>query len=130
MVSTQYDRRALDELLEHRLGNKVLRDSKDRLLIPSTEERNGEVWVFKTPHHPGYVLDGDRRMSSVAAATTAAPTYFTSFEEQDYTFLDGGIWANNPTMVALVEALSHFTLKREHVRVFSLGCGQKQFRVT
>ena len=129
-VSTKYDRRALDELVARRLGNAVLRDSKHRLLIPSTEGQNGEVWVFKTPHHPDYTLDGDKRMSSVAAATTAAPTYFTPFEEQGYTFLDGGIWANNPTMVALVEALSNFTIERKDVRILSLGCGQKQFRVT
>ena len=94
------------------------------------EGRNGEVWVFKTPHHPEYVLDGDERMSSVAAATSAAPTYFTPFEEQGYTFLDSGIWANNPTMVALVEALSHFTIEREDIRILNLGCGQKQFQVT
>ena len=80
LVSAQYDRRPFDKLLAQRLGDKTLRDSKYRLLIPSTEGRNGEVYVFKTPHHPGYILDGDEKMSAVAAATSAAPTYFTSFE--------------------------------------------------
>ena len=130
LVSAQYDRRRLDELLSQRLGDKTLRGSKYRLLIPSTEGRNGEVYVFKTPHHPGYTLDGDERMSAVAAATSAAPTYFTPFEQGGYTFLDGGIWANNPTMTALVEALSRFTTRREDIRILSIGCGQKPFRVT
>ncbi|MYA61758.1 MAG: patatin-like phospholipase family protein [Dehalococcoidia bacterium] len=128
-VSAQYDRRPLDELLEQQLGDRTLRDSKRRLLIPSTEGRNGEVWVFKTPHHPGYTIDGDMRMSSVAAATSAAPTYFTPFAEHGYTFLDGGVWANNPVMTALVEALSCFTIGTENVRILSIGCGQKQFRI-
>ncbi len=130
LVSAQYDRRPLDELLAQRLGEKTLRESKYRLLIPSTEGRNGEVYVFKTPHHPGYTLDGNERMSAVAAATSAAPTYFTPFEQRGYTFLDGGIWANNPTMAALVEALSRFTTQRDDIRILSIGCGQKPFQVT
>ena len=130
LVSAQYDRRHLDELLSRRLGDKTLRGSKYRLLIPSTEGRNGEVYVFKTPHHPGYTLDGDERMSAVAAATSAAPTYFTPFKQAGYTFLDGGIWANNPTMTALVEALSRFTTRREDIRILSIGCGQMPFQVT
>ena len=129
-VSAQYDRSPLDELLTQRLEDKTMRESKYRLLIPSTEGRNGEVWVFKTPHHPGYTLDGNQRMSSVAAATSAAPTYFVPFKQEGYTFLDGGIWANNPTMAALVEALSCFAILREDIRILSLGCGQKPFQIT
>lgn len=130
LVSAQYDRGPLDELLKQRLGEKTLRESRHRLLIPSTEGRNGEVWVFKTPHHPDYRLDGDTRMSSVASATSAAPTYFTLFEQAGYTYLDGGVWANNPTMAALVEALSCFTIRREDVRILSIGCGEHPFQIT
>ena len=130
LVSAQYDRGPLDELLKQRLGEKTLRESRHRLLIPSTEGRNGEVWIFKTPHHPDYRLDGDERMSSVAAATSAAPTYFTPFEQGGYTYLDGGVWANNPTMAALVEALSCFTIRREDVRILSIGCGENPFQIT
>ena len=128
--SAQYDRRALDQLLRQTFGEKTLRESERRLLIPSTEGRNGEVWVFKTPHHPDYRMDGDEFMSSVASATSAAPTYFTPFQRRGHTFLDGGIWANNPTMAAAVEALSCFTTQPEHIRILSVGCGQKQFRAT
>ena len=130
LLSAQYDRSSLDELLSQKLGEKRLRDSNCRLLIPSTEGRNGEVWVFKTPHHPDYRLDGDERMSSVAAATSAAPTYFIPFEQGGYTYLDGGIWANNPTMTALVEALSCFTVRREDIRILSIGCGENPFQIT
>ena len=128
--SAQYDRRALDQLLRQTFGEKTLRESKCRLLIPSTEGRNGEVWVFKTPHHPDYRMDGDELMSAVASATSAAPTYFTPFQRRAHTFLDGGIWANNPTMAAVVEALSCFTTQPEDVRILSIGCGQKQFQAT
>ena len=130
IVSAQYDRVPLDQILQQKLGGKTLRDSKYRLLIPSTEGRNGEVWVFKTPHHPDYTMDGSERMTTVASATSAAPTYFLPFERRGYTFLDGGIWANNPTMAAVVEALSCFTVTSDQIRVLSIGCGQKPFQMT
>ena len=73
LVSAQYDRRHLDELLSQRLGDKTLRGSKYRLLIPSTEGRNGEVYVFKTPHHPGYTLDGDELLLRHVALVSLRP---------------------------------------------------------
>ena len=129
-VKAKYDRQALDRLLPEKFGTKTLRDSKYRLLIPSTEGRHGESWFFKTPHHPDYTLDGDEPLSAVASATSAAPTYFTPFGRRGYTFLDGGIWANNPTMAAVVEALSSFTTRREDIRILSIGCGQEPYRIT
>ena len=69
-------------------------------------------------------------MSSVAAATSAAPTYFVPFRNRGYTYLDGGIWANNPTMAALVEALSCFDVRPENIRILSLGCGGKPFQMS
>ena len=86
--------------------------------------------VYKTPHHPDYQLDGDAPMREVAAATSAAPTYFEPFQKEGYTYLDGGIWANNPTMAALVEALSCFDVRPENVRILSLGCGGKPFQMS
>lgn len=44
--------------------------------------------------------DGDELMRDVARATSAAPTYFPPTEEG---FVDGGVWANNPSMCAYVE---------------------------
>ena len=127
---SRYDRKPLDGLLRQRVGDKTLRESKYRLLVPATEGQNGEVWVYKTPHHPDYRLDGDTPMREIAAATSAAPTYFEPLQKEGYTYLDGGIWANNPTMAALVEALSCFDMRPENVRILSLGCGGKPFRMS
>src|SRR5258708_24395047 len=59
----------------------------------------------------------------IALATAAAPTYFRPHRDGGYTFVDGGVWANNPTMIGVTEALTSFNVCRARVRVLSLGCG-------
>ena len=129
LFRNRYDRTALDELLRETLGAITLRESRYRLLIPATEAKHGDPAVYKTPHHPGYFLDGDKPMAEVAAATSAAPTYLKPVVQDGYIFLDGGIWANNPTMMALVEALTCFAVRRENIAILSIGCGQDGFRI-
>lgn len=129
LAKTRYDRTALDELLWRTLGTKTLRESRYRLLIPATEAKHGDPAVYKTPHHPGYFLDGDKPMAEVAAATSAAPTYLKPVIQDGYILLDGGIWANNPTTMALVEALTCFTVQREQISILSIGCGQDGFQI-
>ena len=125
----RYERAALDEMLRQTLGTRTLRESRYRLLIPATEAKHGDPAVYKTPHHPGYYLDGDKPLAEVAAATSAAPTYLKPVVQDGYILLDGGIWANNPTMMGLVEALTCFTVQREHILILSIGCGQDGFRI-
>ena len=125
----RYDRDAFDGLLSQILGAKTLRESRYRLLIPATEAKHGDPAVYKTPHHPGYFLDGDKPMAEVAAATSAAPTYLKPVVQDGYILLDGGIWANNPAMMALVEALTCFTVQRENIAILSIGCGQDGFQI-
>lgn len=48
-------------------------------------------------------------------ATAAAPTYFKAIKRDGYTFVDGGVWANNPVMIGLVDALTCFQIERRQV---------------
>jgi len=61
-------------------------------------------------------------MWKVALATGAAPTYFPSYHGVDHVWLiDGGVWANNPIMVGIVEAVSMLGQALETISVLSLG---------
>ena len=130
LVRYRYNRAALSRLLRESLGDRTLAQSCVRLCVPAMEGLHGEVFVYKTPHHPDYHLDGERPMVAVAEATSAAPTFFQPVRDgSGYVLVDGGVWANNPTMVALTEALSCFDVSRDQVRILGLGCGAARRRV-
>ena len=125
----RYDREPLVRVLSEYFGDRTLGESQSRLCIPSCEGRHSDLYVFKTPHHPDFRLDGIERVVKVAAATSAAPTYFRPLDDGGYTFLDGGVWANNPIMIGLTEALSSFSVPRERIRILSIGCGNTPYTV-
>lgn len=125
-----YDQDALAEVLKERLGGLKLGSARARLCIPSFEGVHGEVYIFKTPHHPDFRRDLHEPMLKVALATSAAPTYFRPLQDAGYNFVDGGVWANNPIMIALTEALTSFTVTRNQIRILSLGCGDSPYSVT
>ena len=86
--------------------------------------------MFKTPHHQDYKFDRFEHMVKVALATSAAPTYFRPLEHNGYTLVDGGVWANNPAMLAVIEALICFDIERDQIDLLSLGCGEDPYVVS
>ena len=126
----RYDRKALAKLLEDTFGERLLGEAKARLCIPSIDGKFGDVYIFKTPHHPDYKKDQREKMTTVACATAAAPTFFPPLDSGGFRFVDGGLWANNPVMVGLVDALACFDVDRHKVRILTLGCGDEPYTVS
>jgi uncharacterized protein len=125
-----YDTDALKRLLTDKLGDRLFGESEVRLCIPAFEGAHSEVFVFKTPHHPDYQADRFDKMVTVGLATAAAPTYFRPLEHGGYTLVDGGVWSNNPIMLAIIEALISFDVRRDQIDVLSLGCGDDRYVVS
>jgi predicted acylesterase/phospholipase RssA len=125
-----YERGPLEKLLTDMLRDKLFGDSIVRLCIPAFDGKHSEVFVFKTPHHADYKFDRFEPMVSVALATSAAPTYFRPLEHNGYTLVDGGVWANNPAMLAVIEALICFDIGRDQIDLLSLGCGEDPYVVS
>lgn len=126
----RYDRAALSSLLATTFGEKRFGEAQTRLCIPSCDGRFGDVYIFKTPHHPDFKKDQHELMTTVACATAAAPTFFQPLDSGDFRFVDGGLWANNPIMVGLVDALSCFAIDPHQVKILSLGCGDEPYEVS
>lgn len=126
---TAYERRPLEHELMRIFGEATLGQAVTRLCIPAFEGHHGEPWIFKTPHHPDYKHDRVERMVRVAMSTAAAPTFFDALPNNGYMMVDGGIWANNPIMNALVDALACYSVDRAQIEILSLGCGETTFAV-
>ena len=125
-----YDEVVLRQILEDILGERRFGSSALRLTIPAFDGKHGEVFVYKTPHHRDYKFDRLELMVDVALATAAAPTSFRPHRHGGYILVDGGIWANNPIMLAIVEALTCFDLDRAQIDVLSIGCGNDPYLVS
>jgi len=66
-------------------------------------------------------------MVTVAMATAAAPLTSRSTRTVKRMFADGGVWANNPVMIGLVDALACYQLQRRQVHILSLGTATPKF---
>ena len=116
----------IDVFKEKTLGD-ILQEREVALAIPATEMSGHRPTVFKTSHLPDSFGKHDHyKISDVCLATTAAPIYrsLASIPDPsggvDRIFADGGLWANNPTLVGLIDALE-LTKHGDQIRVFSLG---------
>jgi hypothetical protein len=111
----------LQSLLSDNGGNQpLLKDSQVRLVIPTFRAGESIPRLIKTPHSERYKYDWKLPMWAVGLATSAAPTYLPSFHFDDKTYLDGGLWANNPSLVGVVEA-KDLGAKIENIRVLNIG---------
>ena len=127
---SKYSRGPLEKALEGCFGEKKLGDSKKRLVIPSLNLENGEVYVYKTAHHPRLERDYKEKAVDVALATASAPTYFPTHRSAAGTpLIDGGVWANNPVGVSVVEAITVLDWPRDSLKVLSLGCTTEPLNV-
>jgi hypothetical protein len=123
LIFSKYDDAPLRDALEQTLGSCTLGESKSRLVIPAMNLDTGEAYLYKTAHHAKNERDHKQLAVTVALATAAAPTYFPSHQSSSgLALVDGGLWANNPTGVAVIEAVANLAWAPQSLRILSLGC--------
>ncbi len=128
VAGSLYKSETLHEELQRILGeNTRIGEAACRVCIPAVNVTSGNIVVFKTRHHEDFERDHRLHMWRVAAATAAAPTYFSPIQIPEVGwFADGGLWANSPAMVGVLEGikLGH---RLEDIQVLSLGTGSTAF---
>lgn len=103
-------------------GERLLGQSKKPLVIPAYSLSEDDVYIFKTDHHRRFRRDWRTPAWQVAIAACAAPTYFRAASlEEDLRLVDGGVWATNPIILGVAEAVSTFECALDDIRVLSLG---------
>lgn len=122
VVQRKYPAEPLRQALHDYFGDRRLGHSTKRLIIPSYDSVRGDVHLYKTPHHKRLKTDYKELAMDVALSTTSAPTYLPAWtSETGVRLIDGGIWANNPSMVALAEALGYLNQSQGSIAMLSIG---------
>lgn len=103
-------------------STKTLADSGVRLLIPSFDATSADIHIYKTRHDSRLAMDYRLTAVEIAMATAAAPTYFPAHDSTTGVLLvDGGIWANNPVAIAVVEGIN-LRWSPTKIDVLTIGC--------
>jgi uncharacterized protein len=129
--SPKYDRGPLDDLLRKEFGESTkMNDLQKPVCISAYELVHGTTRVWKDDHHKDLSFGGDQLVWKVAAATSAAPTYFAPVQLHDVdSHIDGGVWSNNPNLIGITEAIRYFDRPLQDIRLLSIGTTSRPFRI-
>ena len=130
IFTRRYHARALEKALKKYFGHTMLSEALKNVVIPSYEIHERYTAFFKSGDVRTKKIEKDVLMRDVARAASAAPTYFVPKKIKEYpdaTFIDGGVFANNPAMCAYAEAKELFP--DEDLLVVSLGTGNPQLSI-
>ena len=128
-LGPKYTLGPLQSAIERRLGTKHIEHALRELVVTSYDMTNREPYFFKRWRARELPeSDRNRPLADAGLATSAAPTYFPSHELDGRALVDGGVFAANPVIVAVVEALKRFGddphhLDQDDLLVVSLGTG-------
>lgn len=103
-----YDSSHIEHILEEYFGEGKLGDSLTHTLVTTYEIQRGKPFYFASR----LARNDEReniRLKQIARSTSAAPTFFEPAlvrydQRQDLAFVDGGVFANNPSILAYCEA--------------------------
>ncbi len=127
LIRSKYSDGPIEDALQRFFGNTQLSEALASVFVPSYELIQQTPFFFRSARakqDPKF----DYPMRTVARSTSAAPTYFPPERismpgtNQNYVMIDGGVFANNPTACALVEARVQFPQAVDFT-VVSLGTG-------
>ena len=127
LFTSRYSNRKLREILEKEIGETLLGQVKIPLILPAVDIGGGCVHVLKSKYDPTFTRDKNVRVSDAVLASCSAPTYFDPVVIKDkYRLVDGGLWANNPSLAATIDAHYRLKIPLEEVRVLSIGTGNSK----
>ncbi|CAJ1972668.1 unnamed protein product [Sphenostylis stenocarpa] len=111
MGGPKYDGKYLHEVVREKLGEIRLHETLTNVVIPTFDIKSMQPTIFSS-----YQIKMspclDAKLSDICISTSAAPTYLPAhnFDNQDskgklhkFNLIDGGVCANNPTLVAMNE---------------------------
>jgi len=133
LCNSKYNSALLENFLLERLGETKLGEIQKPLIINATNASSGSVYVFKSAYQDkvrgDYCRDGGVPLYKAVLASCSAPSYFDPANIDGTLICDGGIWANDPSLVGYTDVARNFPERRDNVRILSLGTGQQTEKI-
>lgn len=129
LLSELYDEKVLEKVLQDYFGDTKLSELIKPCIITAYNIELRKNHIFRQQKALSHGDSRDFLLRDVCRATSAAPSYFSvaeifSLAGTRYTLLDGGLFAHNPSIAALLEVLKTFnTFKITDMNILSLGTG-------
>ena len=133
LFDSLYPDKGVDKVLSDTFGNSRLSEAPCNSAIMAYDITDRKAVIFTTDS-ARHEESRDYLLREIARATSAAPAYFrvakaTSMDGAPSYLIDGGIYANDPTMCAIIEAKKTMYRDRDEypkikdMYVISLGTG-------
>lgn len=130
LFNKPYDSSQIETLLDTYFSDFRLKDCFPNLLVTAYEIEKGKPFYFSSRLAK---LDSreDFSLKEIARSTSAAPTYFKPSkvaydQKEELAFIDGGVFANNPSVLAYSEAREIWKAKNRS-KLFTREAGTKPF---
>lgn len=120
MLGDKYEAVHLEEFLDETFSDTPLSEARVPTMAVGTNAKGCSPFVFRSWDSHGFLV------REAARATSAAPTYFSPAHfidretDEELTILDGGVVANNPILVAYIEARKLYP-NADEFRILSLS---------
>lgn len=101
---------------------KLLGEAKPQVVLTAVRRGTGGITCLKSRRDDHHYRDHAMKAVEAGLATSAAPMAFPHAKTEKHgELLDGGLWANSPILVGLIEAKKHLKQDLGNIRVLSVG---------
>jgi patatin-like phospholipase/acyl hydrolase len=126
LLESVYDSGSLSDVLKGVFKDSTLGEISKPLILPATDVGNGGVHVFKSAYDPLFLRDRVVKVRDAVLASCSAPTFFDPHKVDEYLLSDGGLWANNPALAAVIDAQKRLRIQYDDIQVVSIGTGHSK----
>jgi uncharacterized protein len=131
LFKSVYSDRSLRHLLKKAFGEVEMKDIYKPLLIPAVDITHGKPFIHRSNYGHPESEDLSIKLWDAVLSSCSAPVYFPPNKIGDqYLSIDGGLWANNPSLVGLTEAIHFFQKGMGEIHILSLGTGLQNINFT
>jgi predicted acylesterase/phospholipase RssA len=118
----KYSAKPLEAILREKFGERKLSEAHVEVMVTNYNLDLRRPMVWQRSRALDNKEANDCFMYEAARGTSAAPTYFAPASVGQWNFVDGGLWANNPSAAAFIEAKKLWPYEDKWLLV-SLGTG-------